>query len=177
MRIKIPIAGLCEYYADAEEGKIYSYRQGVYKQKHEFMESGNKKPKVHLWKLDGSRIKRFTAVLVLGSMDGFKDLRCWEVVYKDGNQMNSQYSNIAWKQREHETFYDFLNDIEFRLWTNKLDSMNPDDWEKFNTKALRLHRLAEPRIKNDADRLEFFTELFKVEQVREIRETTLINYK
>lgn len=165
---QIPIPELCKtYYAEDATGRILRLRGGEYKPKATFFESGNKKPKVRLWHENQTRRKYFVGFLVLGTFSGqFKDLRCWELVYKNGDYTDSRYENLEWRQRDHDSFYDFLTDIEYVLWNRKLNSMPADEWEKFNDWAMAEHRKAEPMIKDDTERLLFFEQLFKVPEVK-----------
>lgn len=164
---KIPLDNICEYYADAERGKIFSRRLGIFAEKHTFIEKGRNEPRVTLALKSGFSKNFRVGYLILGTFTGFRDKSLWSYRFINGDVTDPKLTNLEWVERYG--FVDIFSPEEWDLYLKSLDWVRQTAWKRYNSYLNnRIKELDPETLKNPKERIKTLQRIFKV-KIKEVR--------
>lgn len=173
---KIPLPDILDYYADGSAGKIFSKKGSRFIEKIAFIDKGKIEQRVTLFRTDGSSKHYRVAYLVLGTFEGFRDMKLFEYRFKNGNPKDTTIDNLEWVEKFG--FAGALTDVEWQMYAAKLDEIRQEAWRNFNEYIDR--RIKKKKIfeRGGKARDKFFKRLFAVgmRKVKVIEDAGQINF-
>lgn len=173
---KIELPGVCRYEVDTETGDIFTYKNYLQPQiKTIHYEKRNHKGRVRIWFNDGHNEYWYACYLILRTVKEPRNQKLYRCRFIDGNYKNLRPDNLEWERRENVSLWHILDEGEYKMWVQKLDSMNQMDWIGFNELALKRIFECDTDLDDPLKRAKLLQELFKIQEVKQISDINEVN--